>query len=70
MFHLVCGACEELATAAVKRGLTYIDCPVTGLPEAAAKGQLTLLIGAEQEDLERVGTVLSSISGVIRHSDL
>src|SRR3974390_3380282 len=25
-----------------KRGLIYIDCPVTGLPEAAATGKLTL----------------------------
>src|SRR6195256_2436777 len=25
------------------RGLVYIDCPVTGLPEAAAAGKLTLL---------------------------
>jgi len=64
---LSAGHVKRLATAAVKRGLTYIDCPVTGLPEAAATGQLTLLIGAEQEDLERIGTVLSSISCVIRH---
>src|SRR6201996_1311919 len=28
------------------RGLIYIDCPVTGLPEAAAAGKLTLLVGA------------------------
>ncbi len=29
------------------RGLVYIDCPVTGLPEAAAAGKLTLLVGAD-----------------------
>src|ERR1700759_2600783 len=29
------------------RGLIYIDCPVTGLPEAAAAGKLTLLVGAD-----------------------
>src|SRR5712672_1763048 len=29
------------------RGLVYIDCPVTGLPDAAAEGKLTLLVGAE-----------------------
>src|SRR5215203_3381834 len=28
------------------RGFLYIDCPVTGLPEAAAAGKLTLLVGA------------------------
>ena len=34
------------------RGLVYIDCPVTGLPDAAAAGKLTLLVGAEPADLE------------------
>lgn len=58
---------KRLAATAVKHGLTYIDCPVTGLPEAAAAGRLTLLIGAEQEDLKRVGAVLRSISTAIRH---
>ncbi len=29
------------------RGLVYIDCPVTGLPQAAAAGKLTLLVGAD-----------------------
>ena len=29
------------------RGLVYIDCPVTGLPQAAASGKLTLLVGAD-----------------------
>src|SRR4051794_39723961 len=29
------------------RGLVYIDSPVTGLPDAAAAGKLTLLVGAE-----------------------
>jgi 3-hydroxyisobutyrate dehydrogenase len=41
----------ELAEAATQRGLRYIDCPVTGLPEAAAAGELTLLVGASAGDL-------------------
>jgi 3-hydroxyisobutyrate dehydrogenase len=64
---LSAGHVKRLAAAALERGLIYIDCPVTGLPESAASGQLTLLVGAEQEDLERVGPILRSISGVIRH---
>jgi len=58
---------KRLAAAALERGLIYIDCPVTGLPESAASGQLTLLVGAEQEDLERVGPILRWMSGIIRH---
>ncbi len=34
------------------RGLIYIDCPVTGLPQAAAAGKLTLLVGADAADLD------------------
>jgi len=41
----------ELSAAARARGLRYIDAPVTGLPEAAAAGALTLLVGAAEEDL-------------------
>ncbi len=33
----------EMARELNSRGLIYIDCPVTGLPEAAATGKLTLL---------------------------
>jgi 3-hydroxyisobutyrate dehydrogenase len=40
----------ELASAARHRGLRYVDAPVTGLPDAAAAGRLTLLVGAEDDD--------------------
>jgi 3-hydroxyisobutyrate dehydrogenase len=49
------------------RGLVYIDCPVTGLPDAAAGGKLTLLVGAESDDLERARPFLASIGSTIRH---
>jgi 3-hydroxyisobutyrate dehydrogenase len=49
------------------RGLIYIDCPVTGLPEAAAAGKLTLLVGADPADLEKAWPYLAPISNSIRH---
>ncbi len=49
------------------RGLTYIDCPVTGLPDAAASGKLTLLIGADPADLETARPFLAPLSTTIRH---
>jgi 3-hydroxyisobutyrate dehydrogenase-like beta-hydroxyacid dehydrogenase len=49
------------------RGLTYIDCPVTGLPNTAASGQLTLLVGADPADLEKARPYLTPISSTIRH---
>ena len=49
------------------RGLIYIDSPVTGLPDAAAAGKLTLLVGAEPADLERARPFLEPLSTTIRH---
>jgi 3-hydroxyisobutyrate dehydrogenase-like beta-hydroxyacid dehydrogenase len=49
------------------RGLVYIDCPVTGLPQAAASGKLTLLVGADAADLDRARPYLAPIGDVIRH---
>ena len=49
------------------RGLIYIDCPVTGLPDAAAAGKLTLLVGADSADLERARPYLEPIGSTIRH---
>lgn len=57
----------DLARELQEHGLTYIDCPVTGLPEAAASGKLTLLIGADAADLEQARPYLAPIGNVIRH---
>ncbi|MBM0105499.1 NAD(P)-dependent oxidoreductase [Steroidobacter sp. S1-65] len=52
----------ELAAEAQQRSLSYIDCPVTGLPDMAAAGELTLLVGASTEDLARAQPVLEAIA--------
>lgn len=57
----------ELSRAAAARGLRYIDAPVTGLPEAAAAGALTLLVGAAPADLEAVRPLLSALSERVLH---
>jgi 3-hydroxyisobutyrate dehydrogenase-like beta-hydroxyacid dehydrogenase len=57
----------DLARELRGRGLIYIDCPVTGLPDAAASGKLTLLVGAEPADLERARPYLVPLSTTIRY---
>jgi 3-hydroxyisobutyrate dehydrogenase-like beta-hydroxyacid dehydrogenase len=57
----------DLARELRGRGLTYIDSPVTGLPDAAAAGKLTLLVGADPADLERARPYLAPLSTTIRH---
>jgi 3-hydroxyisobutyrate dehydrogenase len=49
------------------RGLIYLDCPVTGLPDAAASGKLTLLVGADAADLDTARPFLAPLSTTIRH---
>src|SRR3979411_1771507 len=57
----------DLARELRGRGLTYVDSPVTGLPDTAASGKLTLLVGAEPADLERARPYLAPLSTTIRH---
>jgi 3-hydroxyisobutyrate dehydrogenase len=57
----------EMARDLRARGLIYIDCPVTGLPEAAAAGKLTLLVGADAADLEKARPYLAPLCTSIRH---
>ena len=57
----------DLARELRGRGLVYIDSPVTGLPDAAAAGKLTLLVGAEPADLEKARPYLAPLSTTIRH---
>src|ERR1700716_3598137 len=61
------GHALDLARELRGRGLVYIDSPVTGLPDAAAAGKLTLLVGAEPADLARARPFLAPLSITIRH---
>jgi 3-hydroxyisobutyrate dehydrogenase len=57
----------ELAERLRGKGFRYLDCPVTGLPDAAAAGQLTLLVGADPEDLEAAQPLLAPVSSDMLH---
>lgn len=52
----------ELAAAAGALKLRYIDAPVTGLPENAAAGTLTLLVGADPAELNCARPILAAFS--------
>jgi 3-hydroxyisobutyrate dehydrogenase len=57
----------QLAQSAQSRALRYLDAPVTGLPEAAAAGALTLLVGASDEDLTSARELLAPLADRVRH---
>ncbi len=57
----------QLAAQARAQDLRYIDAPVTGLPDMAAAGALTLLVGADTADLESARPLLDAICNRIVH---
>lgn len=57
----------QLSGAAREARLRYLDCPVTGLPDAAAAGRLTLLVGAAPDDLEAATPVLAPLADEVLH---
>jgi 3-hydroxyisobutyrate dehydrogenase len=57
----------ELGRLTARRGLRYLDAPVTGLPSAAAAGELTLLVGADDADLAAARALLDQLAGRILH---
>ena len=61
------GWVRELSAVAHARQLRYLDAPVTGLPESAAAGTLTLLVGARAEDLQEARSLLALFSERILH---
>ncbi len=57
----------DLSAQATARGLHYIDAPVTGLPPAAAAGELVLLVGADTGDLDAARPLLAPLNQQIFH---
>jgi 3-hydroxyisobutyrate dehydrogenase len=57
----------ELAEKVRERGFRYVDAPVTGLPDAAAAGTLTLLVGAEPPDLDAARPTFASLATRVLH---
>ena len=58
---------EELAGHAARRGLEFLDAPVTGSRMQAAAGQLSFLVGGSEKTLETVTPVLRAMSKEILH---
>jgi 3-hydroxyisobutyrate dehydrogenase len=56
------GWVTDLSTRCKAHGLRYIDAPVTGLPDVAAAGALTLLVGADADELHSARGILDSLS--------
>jgi 3-hydroxyisobutyrate dehydrogenase len=58
---------RELAGRCAALGIDFLDSPVTGSKEAAAAGELKLMVGGEAAALERARPALEAISAQIVH---
>jgi 3-hydroxyisobutyrate dehydrogenase len=60
-------ATRAFAVRLAERGIAMLDGPVSGGSEGARKGTLSIFIGGEASDLERVRPVLQSLGTTITH---
>jgi 3-hydroxyisobutyrate dehydrogenase-like beta-hydroxyacid dehydrogenase len=58
----------ELASAASRHAIEYLEIPVGGGPEAAEAGELTLYAGGESATLDRVEPILRTFARHVHHT--
>lgn len=61
------GATRDLAARAADMGLAWVDSPLSGGAPKAATGDLTLMLGGTEADVERARTVLAHVASNITH---
>lgn len=57
----------DLARRVADRGLRFMDCPVTGLPDAAARGELGIFVGADAGTLDAARPILEPMAADVVH---
>ena len=58
---------RRMAEQLVEKGVKWVDAPVSGGPEGAAKGTLTIMVGGDADDVERVRPILDAMGQTITH---
>ncbi|CAN5474182.1 NAD(P)-dependent oxidoreductase [soil metagenome] len=58
-------ASVEFAGRLREQGVGFIDAPVSGGSEGAAKGTLTIMVGGEESDIERARPVLAAMGTTV-----
>ncbi|MDE3154837.1 MAG: NAD(P)-dependent oxidoreductase [Acidobacteriota bacterium] len=58
---------RAIAAAGAERGIAVLDAPVSGGPEGAREGTLTIMAGGDPLELARVEPVLRAFGRTIRH---
>lgn len=58
---------RDVAAALAAHDVAYLDAPVSGGTAGAERGELTVMVGGDAEELERVGTVLDAVAARVVH---
>lgn len=61
------GWIQRLAARVTARGLRFVDCPVTGIPSQAARGELTLFLGCDRADIAALRPVFRPVANALVH---
>jgi 3-hydroxyisobutyrate dehydrogenase len=59
---------QTMAAACAFKGVKLVDAPVSGLPVVAEQGKLTIMVGGEAADLERMRPVFAAMGKNIFHT--
>lgn len=59
--------CREISEAAAKQGVSVIDAPVSGGGPAVEEGKLLVMVGGEEQDVERCRPVFATYADPIVH---
>jgi 3-hydroxyisobutyrate dehydrogenase len=62
------GTMREVGAAAVTRGLSVLDCPVSGSPKEARSGELVLIAGGEPAVLDRARPLLALLGPEVQYT--
>lgn len=58
---------QSLASRLASQGMAYLDVPVTGGTKGARAGRLSVFVGGESSDLDRVRPLLEVVGHRISH---
>ncbi|MGA9532909.1 MAG: NAD(P)-dependent oxidoreductase [Anaerolineales bacterium] len=58
---------REIASQLLERGIHMLDAPISGGPEGAAAGTLSLMVGGEREQFDRASPYFEIIGRTITH---
>ncbi len=64
------GYCQTLAEEARAKGITVLDCPLSGRVQGAVDGTLTLMIGGSETDIDACADVLAPLGKTMRCGDV